>query len=229
MDDGCTRTVWEMQRLINAGKSPQELLQFWGGVVGADASLRRCNKKRFIDNLVKEHIKTTGSARSTRSTRPNRTRKYTLIDPHYPYRPGTRRQQASEQAGYTAYDIRNPPSAASITQNIRAEKAVSPPVTRPYVPYDYGEIPETRVDHHRQPPNRVNLPVTLRNKKPVNQPQSSDRQPNVKKNPTLPTQAPFDWSINHGSFDWSQNCNSIPVTQRQLRESCIQHFAKDVV
>ena len=109
---------------------------------------------------------------------------------------------------------------------LRAVKAASPPVTRPYVPYDYGEIPETRVDHRRQPPNRVNLPVTLRNKKPVNQPQSSDRQPNVKKNPTLPTQAPFDWSINHGSFDWSQNCNSIPVTQRQLRDSCNTYFAK---
>ena len=93
-------------------------------------------------------------------------------------------------------------------------------MTRPYVPYDHGEIPETRVDHHRQPPNRVNLPVTLRKKKPVNQPQSSDRQPirqpNVK-NPTLPTQAPFDWGF--GSFDWSRNCDSIPATHTHLRDS----------
>ena len=145
-------------------------------------------------------------------TRPNRTRnKYTLIDPRYPYSPGTRRQQASEQAGYTAHDIRNPQSAASITQDLRAKKA-GPPVTRRYVPYEYDDRPETRVDHR----NRVNPPVTLR--KPVNQP-----QPNV---PTLPTQVHPDWSINHGSFEWSQNCDSIPATHTHLRDSCNTYFTK---
>ena len=178
-------------------------------------------------------------------TRPNRTRnKYTLIDPRYPYSPGTRRQQASEQAGYTAHDIRNPQSAASITQDLRAKKA-GPPVTRRYVPYEYDDRPETRVDHRTQdlrakkagPPvtrryvpyeyddrpetrvdhrNRVNPPVTLR--KPVNQP-----QPNV---PTLPTQVHPDWSINHGSFEWSQNCDSIPATHTHLRDSCNTYFTK---
>ena len=57
------------------------------------------------------------------------------------------------------------------------------------------------------------------------------RQPNGKNRGSTQDPAPrnrlptLDWDI--GSFDWSQNCKSI--MDSELQESCIQHFAKDVV
>ena len=246
---GDEASLQHLQNLLAGGDGQTDLCANKGRSIKAKMNTRCPPSDYRADTMMP----TTGS-----TTRPLTTdkRKWIQIDETQPILPATRSAPYSQRATreerttdkrkwiqfYATQPILPATRSAPYSQRATREerRPISPQVGQPVGNQtsvglaEHGHLVGVN-DKMKRPTGPNKAPVIHRQPQPSYSYRKGRslpiRQPNGKNRGSTQDPAPrnrlptLDWD--NGSFDWSQNCKSI--MDSELQESCIQHFAKDVV